>query len=121
MEHPSLQCCQLCAGCVPNELLTATSTHVSHLQSERVASGPGHTDNDPPVPKNCRPPRTGVRQGPEDEGVLQALPGEVPPQARGQDRLPGAQKVDMPGEPICAQGGTVEFRVPELVGPATAE
>lgn len=42
--------------------------------------------------------REGVRQSPEDKGVLQAVPGQVPPQARGKDRLPGAQEVDLPGQ-----------------------
>lgn len=50
----------------------------------------------PPPQKKIR--RTDVRQGTEDEGVLQALPGQVPSQARGQDRLPGAQEVDLPGQ-----------------------
>lgn len=40
----------------------------------------------------------GFRQGAKDEGVLQAVPGQVPSQARGQDRLPGTQEAYLPGE-----------------------
>ena len=40
----------------------------------------------------------GVRQGPEIQGVLLALPGQVSPSSRGQDRLPPAQASSLPGQ-----------------------
>lgn len=101
-------------NCTPSGFCSRRWTLCTCLQTHRVI---GSDPTTPPPPKRkTTTPRTGVRQGPEDEGVLQALPGQVPPQARGQDRLPGPQEVDLPGQeqvqlPQVQAGGALHQQV----------